>query len=192
MDWYFYLFLLLWDRDKTAWITMTSTSHAFNLKSYEKAASMENICLIINTLCDHQYFRTWWTLTLCVLARRWGCPGGPVGPTLALMMVGLGSKMPCIFLKAGMTKRLQVTTADTGFPRTDGRTDRERTAGRERRGENNIWVTSLQNRRSESLFLSTSHTTWEGKDKFASTVNVQCGKCCWETEKEKNTRLFWI
>lgn len=28
--------------------------------------------------------------------------------------------MPCIFLKAGMTKRLQVTTADTGFPRTDG------------------------------------------------------------------------
>lgn len=26
--------------------------------------------------------------------------------------------MPCIFLKAGMTKRLQVTTADTGFPGT--------------------------------------------------------------------------
>lgn len=35
---------------------------------------------------------------------------------LALMMVGRGSKMPCIFLSAGTTKRLQVTTADTGFP----------------------------------------------------------------------------
>lgn len=44
-------------------------------------------------------------------------------PTLALMMVGLGSKMPCIFLKAGMTKRLQVTTADTGFPRTSTGTE---------------------------------------------------------------------
>lgn len=53
-------------------------------------------------------------------------------PTLALMMVGLGSKMPCIFLKAGMTKRLQVTTADTGFPRTSTRTEgqRERTRGK--------------------------------------------------------------
>lgn len=36
--------------------------------------------------------------------------------TLALMMVGRGSRIPCIFLKAGMTKRLHVTTADTGFP----------------------------------------------------------------------------
>lgn len=42
----------------------------------------------------------------------------------------------------------------------------------------------------ESLFLSTSHTTWEGKDKFASTVHVQGGKCCWETEKEE--QLFSI
>lgn len=47
-------------------------------------------------------------------------------PTLALMMVGLGSKMPCIFLKAGMTKRLQVTTADTGFPRTSTGTEGQR------------------------------------------------------------------
>lgn len=45
-----------------------------------------------------------------------------MSPTLALMMVGLGSKIPCIFLKAGMTKRLQVTTADTGFPGTNRRT----------------------------------------------------------------------
>lgn len=43
--------------------------------------------------------------------------------TLALMMVGRGSRIPCIFLSAGTTKRLQVTTADTGLPvgqRTDG------------------------------------------------------------------------
>lgn len=50
----------------------------------------------------------------------------PLHPTLALMMVGLGSKMPCIFLKAGMTKRLQVTTADTGFPGTKRWTQRGR------------------------------------------------------------------
>lgn len=60
-------------------------------------------------------------LFLLQISRRPGCP---MRPTLALMMVGLGSKMPCIFLKAGMTKRLQVTTADTGFPRTKGRTQR--------------------------------------------------------------------
>lgn len=36
--------------------------------------------------------------------------------TLALIMVGLGSRMPCIFLSAGITKRLHVTTADTGLP----------------------------------------------------------------------------
>lgn len=36
--------------------------------------------------------------------------------TLALMIVGLGSRIPCIFLNAGITKRLQVTTADTGLP----------------------------------------------------------------------------
>ena len=64
------------------------------------------------------------TLTFCVLTRESGFPGFPVHPTLALMMVGLGSKMPCIFLKAGMTKRLQVTTADTGFPRTDRQRER--------------------------------------------------------------------
>lgn len=65
--------------------------------------------------------------------------GCSLHPTLALMMVGRGSKMPCIFLKAGITKRLQVTTADTGFPRTEGRTER---GHRQNRGEN-IWVTSL-------------------------------------------------
>lgn len=32
------------------------------------------------------------------------------------MIVGLGSRIPCIFLSAGTTKRLQVTTADTGLP----------------------------------------------------------------------------
>lgn len=32
------------------------------------------------------------------------------------MMVGRGSRIPCIFLRAGTTKRLQVTTADTGLP----------------------------------------------------------------------------
>lgn len=32
------------------------------------------------------------------------------------MMVGRGSRIPCIFLSAGTTKRLQVTTADTGLP----------------------------------------------------------------------------
>lgn len=32
-----------------------------------------------------------------------------------------------------MTKRLQVTTADTGFPRTDGRTEGGERAGGERR-----------------------------------------------------------
>lgn len=62
---------------------------------------------------------------------RSGRPDVPQHPTLALMMVGLGSKMPCIFLKAGMTKRLQVTTADTGFPRTD-RVERGR-GGRDRK-----------------------------------------------------------
>lgn len=36
--------------------------------------------------------------------------------SLALMMVGRGSRIPCIFLNAGITKRLQVTTADTGLP----------------------------------------------------------------------------
>lgn len=36
--------------------------------------------------------------------------------TLALMMVGRGSRMPCIFLRAGITNRLHVTTADTGLP----------------------------------------------------------------------------
>lgn len=36
--------------------------------------------------------------------------------TLALIMVGRGSRIPCIFLSAGTTKRLQVTTADTGLP----------------------------------------------------------------------------
>ncbi len=41
--------------------------------------------------------------------------------TLALMMVGRGSRIPCIFLNAGITKRLQVTTADTGFPETERR-----------------------------------------------------------------------
>lgn len=40
--------------------------------------------------------------------------------TLALMMVGRGSRIPCIFLKAGMTKRLHVTTADTGLPGPGG------------------------------------------------------------------------
>lgn len=38
--------------------------------------------------------------------------------TLALMMVGRGSRMPCIFLRAGITNRLHVTTADTGLPGT--------------------------------------------------------------------------
>lgn len=78
-------------------------------------------------------------LWLLVCLGESGCPDRPVCPTLALMIVGLGSKMPCIFLSAGMTKRLQVTTADTGFPRTDGRTERRE------QGEKNIWVTSLQN-----------------------------------------------
>ncbi len=41
--------------------------------------------------------------------------------TLALMMVGRGSRIPCIFLNAGITKRLQVTTADTGLPETERR-----------------------------------------------------------------------
>lgn len=63
-------------------------------------------------------------------------PVAPLRPTLALMMVGLGSKMPCIFLKAGMTKRLQVTTADTGFPRADGRTERRGSGGDKSRGRN--------------------------------------------------------
>lgn len=36
--------------------------------------------------------------------------------SLALIIVGLGSRMPCIFLRAGITNRLQVTTADTGLP----------------------------------------------------------------------------
>lgn len=80
-------------------------------------------------------------------------------PTLALMMVGLGSKMPCIFLKAGMTKRLQVTTADTGFPRTstgtEGRRDKEEKAHEK---------TALHEQKNKSVFLSTLHTTWEGKD----------------------------
>lgn len=49
----------------------------------------------------------------------------PVQHTLALIMVGLGSKIPCIFLKAGITKRLQVTTADTGFPRTVAQREEE-------------------------------------------------------------------
>lgn len=44
--------------------------------------------------------------------------------TLALMMVGLGSKIPCIFLNAGMTKRLQVTTADTGLPDRESKNNR--------------------------------------------------------------------
>lgn len=35
-------------------------------------------------------------------------------------MVGRGSRIPCIFLKAGMTKRLHVTTADTGLPGPGG------------------------------------------------------------------------
>lgn len=43
--------------------------------------------------------------------------------TLALMMVGRGSSIPCIFLNAGMTKRLQVTTADTGLPERERRDD---------------------------------------------------------------------
>lgn len=121
--------------------------------------SQQIVYLIIKqekkTFWDHQCFKT----ALYVLANEPGlCPCCLVHPTLALMMVGLGSKMPCIFLKAGMTKRLQVTTADTGFPRTDGQTQKG-----EREGKN-IWVTSLQRQRSESLFLSTSHTTWEGKD----------------------------
>lgn len=42
-------------------------------------------------------------------------------PTLAFMMVGRGSKIPCIFLRAGMTKRLHVTTADTGLPERERR-----------------------------------------------------------------------
>lgn len=50
--------------------------------------------------------------------------------TLALMMVGRGSRIPCIFLRAGMTKRLQVTTADTGLPANVRERGRER--GRER------------------------------------------------------------
>ena len=37
--------------------------------------------------------------------------------TLALIIVGRGSKIPCIFRRAGITNRLQVTTADTGLPR---------------------------------------------------------------------------
>ena len=37
--------------------------------------------------------------------------------TLALIIVGLGSKIPCILRRAGITNRLQVTTADTGLPR---------------------------------------------------------------------------
>lgn len=36
--------------------------------------------------------------------------------TLAFIIVGLGSRIPCIFLRAGITNRLHVTTADTGFP----------------------------------------------------------------------------
>lgn len=67
--------------------------------------------------------------------------------------------MPCIFLKAGMTKRLQVTTADTGFPRTstgtEGQRDKEEKAHEK---------TALQWQKNKSLFLSTLHTTWEGKD----------------------------
>lgn len=42
-------------------------------------------------------------------------------------MVGLGSRIPCIFLKAGMTKRLQVTTADTGLPADTKKEQRDRT-----------------------------------------------------------------
>lgn len=98
-------------------------------------------------------------------------------------MVGLGSRIPCIFLKAGMTKRLQVTTADTGFPRTDGQTQ----GGRESRGKK-ISVTSLSGRLAKFLFLSTSHTTWEGKNEFSSTIYVQSGKSCWETKGEKKEK----
>ena len=55
-------------------------------------------------------------------------------PTLALIIVGRGSRIPCIFLKAGMTKRLHVTTADTGLPGTNRRSvgQSEGVTGRER------------------------------------------------------------
>lgn len=90
--------------------------------------------------------------TTVELLRTDKTPDFPEHRTLALMIVGLGSKMPCIFLKAGMTKRLQVTTADTGFPRTDGgRTERMESA------KKNIWVTSLTKRRL-NLSFSQLHT----------------------------------
>lgn len=100
---------------------------------------------------------TRWTLTLCVLARESGCPGCPVRPTLALMMVGLGSKMPCIFLKAGMTKRLQVTTADTGFPRTDGRREES-----DKRKEREKYMSNVSSETAEWITLSLNFTHYLG------------------------------
>lgn len=111
------------------------------------------------SFCDHQRLNRWWTLTLCVLARKSGCPGCPVHPTLALMMVGLGSKMPCIFLKAGMTKRLQVTTADTGFPRTDGRDGRVES---EERKEREKYMSNISSGTAEWITLSLNFTHYLG------------------------------
>lgn len=111
------------------------------------------------TLFFHQQcLNRWWTLTCCVSAREPGFPGFPVHPTLALMMVGLGSKMPCIFLKAGMTKRLQVTTADTGFPRTNGRTER----GRNRREEGEKYMSDTSSETVDWISLSLNFTHYLG------------------------------
>lgn len=92
-------------------------------------------------------------------AMKSGCPGCPVCPTLALMMVGLGSKIPCIFLKAGMTKRLQVTTADTGFPRTDGGTER---GGRGEKARGGKYVSNISAQTAEWITLSLNFTHYLG------------------------------
>lgn len=98
-------------------------------------------------------------MNLSVLTSQSGFSSCPVHPTLALMMVGLGSKMPCIFLKAGMTKRLQVTTADTGFPRTDRWTER---GGREERKKREKFMSNISSETSEWITLSLNFTHYLG------------------------------
>lgn len=85
----------------------------------------------------------------------------PLHPTLALMMVGLGSKMPCIFLKAGMTKRLQVTTADTGFPGTKRWTQRGK-GGRGREKQKETTMSNISAGASAWIPLSLNFTHYLG------------------------------
>lgn len=98
-------------------------------------------------------------MNLSVLTSQSGLSSCPVHPTLALMMVGLGSKMPCIFLKAGMTKRLQVTTADTGFPRTDRWPER---GMREERKPREKFMSNISSETSEWITLSLNFTHYLG------------------------------